>query len=233
MNSKWLLPCAALCLTGCDDSVGPKVDVVPAAPPPPPIEAGVEAKLFPMKKGNQWVYASEIGSSSGIQSGEMTWRISAVREKDGASEADLEMVQAGKVIDRQTWRKNSKGIFQVSAGSQRTSFSPPQPIVTFPLKTGTKISYAGKGITPLGGTGTLTSKGQVLGPQEVDTDSGRVTAIAIQSATTFQAGKNEGLAETTSWYQAGVGLVRYRMDIRVGAAHGSTVLRLKSTNVKL
>jgi hypothetical protein len=162
----------------------------------------------------------------------MTWRISAVKPVSGGLEATMEMLQGGAVIDRQVWRSTDKGIYQVSAGMKGTRFSPVQPLITFPLKENGTFNYSGNGLTPFGSPGTLQSKGRTVGMQEIDIEGGRVQALAVESSIQFTAGKTKGLAQTTTWFQPGVGVVRYRMDIDMGAAQGSTVLRLKSTNVK-
>ncbi len=203
------------------------------APPPIAIPPGTEAKLLPLKKGNEWTYSSEVVSRGETQTKDMVWRVASTRSANGGTEASIDMLQGGKVIDRQVWLQTCKGIFQVEAGKANTRFSPPQPIVTFPLKIGGEFKHSGKGLTPLGAPGSLSTNGRVLGYQEVDSEMGRAQAIAVLTRINFEAGKSKGLAETTSWFQPGIGLVRYRMDIQVGEARGGTVLRLKSTNVKL
>ena len=230
MISRWCILACLILLVGCKGSDAAPKAVAPTGPHPLDIAPGTEAKLFPIKKGNQWTYISEINSGNGPELGEMVWRIADVKTVDGATEAKMQMLTNGKLAEEQTWRLSRNGLYQRAAG--KTKFIPVQPIIVFPPKTARQFAYRGSGVTPLGSTGSLDSESKIIGSQEVDTDMGRVTAIAVESIVKFKTGQKDGIAITTTWLQPDVGVVRYRMDIVVGAAKGSTVLRLKSTNVK-
>lgn len=207
----------------------------PAALPPVEVAKGNEAALFPMKKGNEWVYDYE--SSIAVRGGrpksersEMVWRIVDVEPIAGGERATLDILIDKKKIDTQRWQRDAKGLHQMSAG--KVLFDPPKMIIPFPVEKDGKHDWKGRGMLPVSLPGTSTQKVEVLGPQEVDTVDGRAPALAVQSVTDFEVKKEKGRSVSVGWYQPNVGIVRYRTEVILGNIRNAQLMRLKSTNVK-
>lgn len=197
------------------------------------VKAGEEKSLFPFAEGSQWVYSvgvriSQADGKSGQQMSEVTVKCIKVEDIEGGQQATLEARNAqGEVTDMQIWRVTDKGIFQVGAGAKADPFTPPMPNVMFPIEIGETVNWKGKGPLP-GGTNTeATAKAKVLGYQEIDTDMGRMSALAVETRIDW-GGAEKGAAAGTVWWRPGYGFVRFRQEIVVGDRAAVQLLKLKS-----
>jgi hypothetical protein len=229
--------------SGCGSGPGSEYQGKPAAKiVPAQVRSGDEQILFPLKEGNQWTYSVDnqqsIGGQNSSGTAEITIRVAKVTPDAGGIRADLETVDRnGKVNQRQSWAVSAKGIYQLATGNPQVVYSPPQPAILFPFKTGDGFEWSGTGITPLRRNGTSTNKNRVLAAQEVDTDEGPISAIPVESSGTFEAKDDKGqaikgMSVTTAYWAPNVGIVRYRQDLQFGNIRASQTLRLKAKVLK-
>jgi len=235
MKHPWFIAPVLAMAWGCGGPEATPPATVPAGPFA--LSASDESTLIPMASGNQWVYSVEEtvqreGVPDETTKNEMIWRMVNAREGKEGTLVTCEMVLGGKVVDRQVWTKSSKGFFQLTGLMDTASFSSPQPIVVFPVKQGQKADWLGLGPTPNGSVGRIKFSTEVMGPEDVDTETDRLHAIAFHSTTEFTVKGTTGHCETVSWFKPGLGLVRYRSAVAFGKTASSIVLRLKSSTVK-
>ncbi len=195
-------------------------------------------QLYPLKVGNKWNFALEIsreieGKAPENATVEIGYEVKSVTNPStGVTRGVIAMSEEGKEKDEQVWEVDSTGIHQISVGKTPITFSPKQTIVKFPLKFEEVYDYKGTGITPLGEAGTMDYKFSTHEAQPVDTDSGRMNGIFIESSGTFKSPKGEGVVGNNSWFVPGVGLARFKQVVSVKGARSSLTLRLKSYTIK-
>lgn len=211
---------------------------------PATVAAGQEATLFPFVKGNQWVYTVEaaVRDQKGLDhnaNSELTFTIVDVQPyPQGGQLASLEITQEGKMVDKQTWLLNDKGLYQVTIGFDDAArnlklrtFTPPQPVIVFPVKPNTKFNWEGTG--PIG-AGETTSKleGTIGENLDVDTAMGKLNAIAIEQKQTWTLNGEDGKMTTNSWWVPKIGLVRLWQQVEGAGSAGITKIQLKSKTLK-
>lgn len=245
---------AALCIgvAGCRGGGGgyePKaVETVAQAK----VAAGQEATLFPVAEGNQWVYAVQFQAQSqgepANREGTLTFTIrNVVDEPNGAKRFGMEIASEDGPPQRQTWRITQNGIYVVSqtagAAGQVVAFNPPQIVIPFPIEDDRAFAWEGVGALPAGGTqGRSKIAGRIVGVQEFDTDSKRMSGVCMETLQEWkfqQAAQGgapsqtvDGVAANSIWFVPNVGIARYRQEIAFGNTVAVTVLRLKSHTVK-
>ncbi|MBV6457551.1 MAG: hypothetical protein HONBIEJF_00664 [Fimbriimonadaceae bacterium] len=233
-----MLIVAGMLVAGCGDKSSntykpqptPKIPVAKVNP-------GEEGTLFPFTAENQWVYeaTATAQANTGEQRGgnfELTFKIAKVDNQGDSKVAQVQIIRDGKVESNQRWVSNSKGLYQASSNAGQGDFSPMQPQVMFPIAEGGTFSWTGNGPRPVGKPGTYTVTSKVIGPQEVDTGLGRISAIAIESKSQWADGKKTVQATTTQWWAPGVGLVRYVQNTTDGTIATAQTLKLKSHTLK-
>ena len=186
--------------------------------------------------GNQWTYTVEsqqnVNGKTQTGKGEVTFKVVNVKPAGGGTQATLEVSSGGKVTDTQVWLQNDKGLYQVSVGKDKSPYTPMQPQIMFPVEAGKKYTWKGTGITPAAKTGTMTMKSEILGPQEVDTDMGPMSGIAIESFTSARVDNQTVTATSTTWWGPKKGLIRYRQASGFGNTQTIQILKLKSFSIK-
>lgn len=195
------------------------------------VAVGDEKSLAPMAVDNQWVYTLQQGGSSA----QVTMKVTDIRQTpDGDTDTTInvrrETPQGEVDILDLIWRTNDTGIYQVTTGADNV-FDPPQLLIPFPLKKGNEfqeLKQAGTGMSPLGVTGTYKSTVTVLGAQEIDTDSGRMSAIAVKSVTEWDTEEGPAVSVAMTWWSPDIGFVRQSQEIRATAGTLKSVLKLKS-----
>lgn len=196
------------------------------------IQAGQESNLFPLAAGNSWTYLATTVARSGNQTQQGTkdaiFKVTKVEDIAGGKRATLELTIDDKVVDRQVWVVNSKGIYQVSVSGQRPrTFSTPIPAITFPVETGKKFSWSGGD-----GRAKMSYDNEVVGIGEVDTDMKRMSALSVDAKGTSVANNVTEKTERTIWFVPGVGIVRIRESTVGTNAASELLLSLKSYTVK-
>jgi hypothetical protein len=199
---------------------------------PASVKAGQEASLFPFKVGNSWTYrtvtAQRIGNRTQERTADVTFKVVNVEDAGGGKRATIDLIVADKPVDRQVWISNSRGIYQVSIGRAKPRvFSTPIPAVLFPVEAGNKFKWSGSE-----GNTKLAYSSVVVGPQEVDTDEKRMSAIAIESKGSSSNPKVSEKLERTIWFVPGVGIVRIRESATSNVGASELLISLKSHQVK-
>jgi hypothetical protein len=227
---------ALVAAIGCGEKKG--YEAKPAPPPIPKatVEPGQEATLMPLAVGNQWVYTAttNIVTNQGRdrQESELTFRVSAVNQVEGGRRATIEVIRDGQVSEKQTWLVNNRGIFQVAAGRGAIVYNPPLPLFTFPIKEQETTEWSGQGPLPGGGTGRSRMEVRTLGAQEVDTETGRLSAFAVESRSTWSQNNVNGASTSMSWFAPKIGLVRTSVTVSSRGASANQMLVLKSHSLK-
>ncbi len=205
------------------------------------VAPGKERALFPMVRGNQWVYDVDITivQASGRQNRkeELTFRCTNVYTRGKKTYATLEAVMNGQVNERQQWVfEDGVGLFQESVGDPAKPFIPPQPALRFPIKKDNVFRWEGTGWVPEGRVTKSKSESKILGPEEIDTGVGRMEAVTVQNISRWE----NGVAVQTTWWAPGVGIARYRQEVKVlqktkeglQEAVAISVMRLKSQSLR-
>lgn len=226
-----------LALFGCrrkpEDPYVPKpVASIPVASVTP----GNEAVLFPLDKGDQWTYSVSItrmvkGQQQRPIQTEWTTKVVSSEKTAEGTKATTEVYKDTELQDRQTWLSTSKGIYQLAGGKNLATFSPRMPLIVYPVKDSATFNWSGKGPNGLGTTDPFKSTNQILGPQEIDTDMGRMSAYPVESRSTMSTGKVKGETASTVWLSPGVGIVRLRQEALSGDNGYVIVLKLKSKSL--
>lgn len=226
----------ALILTGCGSGGGgaykpkpaPKVETVE-------VKAGEEKSLMPVAKGSQWVYAvnfrmQQRGGQTGEQNGDVTFRITETEPQGDGTKASFVTVNTdGKQGETQTWLIDSTGIYQLTGGMEKEDFVPPLPNVAFPIKVGETFKWKGKGPFPGGLKGEATATSKVVGYQEVDTEMGRMSALAIENRTEWTTSDDKkAISAGMTWWRPNYGFVRIRQEVLVGDTVAVQLFKLKS-----
>lgn len=227
-------------LAGCNGGGGQSV--TPRAPiEEATVASGQEAKLFPLVVGNQWVYESrttlETPTGSQTTESELTFVVRTVNREGTTTRAIIDVKDGEEVRDSTGWLVNERGIHQSSARNLAAAFNPPQPLLPFPYQQGQTFQFSGTGPFPFEGSGAIRTSGTVVGPQQVDTEMGPMSAIAVDGRTTWRGpdaggGTSEQTAISTTWWAPEVGLVRFVQDIVGPDYRIRQVLRLKSHSLK-
>jgi hypothetical protein len=225
--------CAIAIVVGCSGGSGGGYVPTPAPKiPPAKLTSGQEASLFPMAVGNEWTYEIETITRTKTQQAtrkvDAIFRVVKVEKVGDGSRATLDLLSGDKVVDRQVWSINSKGIFQNSIGKDKVRlFSTPIPAIVFPVSEGQKFSWSGTD-----GKYKMTFNSTVRGSQEVDTAAKRLSAIAVDSLGESVAGKITEKTDRTIWFAPGIGIVRIRESTGSQVGLSEMVLYLKSHKVK-
>jgi hypothetical protein len=190
---------------------------------PVAIATGEEAKLFPLVVGNKWRYEVErvlIASNGQRQQTkeDVTMEVKEVTDIEGGKRAILELSNKGVATDRQTWDVKADGIYQVQIGLDKPMmFDPPKKVVSFPITPDQEWTYTGKGPTPFGAVGDITSTSLTKAAEEVDTNMDRVSAYRVEDKNKYKVvmpeGLREGEEETQAFWSPNIGLVRYRQSM--------------------
>jgi len=237
-NLGWVLITVGFALTGCGRGGSTYQPKPPAKVDANQAKEGADQNFVPFQEGNQWTYTAKLTQVVGKRQQtsapiEQTFKIVKVERTPTGVRATFDVTINGKLSDHQVWLANDKGIYQVSIGLVPKDFSTPQPIILFPADTNKTFKWQGTGPLPNGQSGLNTVDSKILGPQEVDTDAGRVKAIAIYSKTSFATPKGAaGNATSTIWLAPGIGIARYTQDAVSGTSAARLLLELKSHSLK-
>lgn len=209
-----LLP---LLVLGCGKNDPAPADFANANDAKKPTIGGKE--LFPLAVGNQWVYSVTVNGKAD----EMTLKVLKVATKGTETIASVSSVMSSGKPHIGTWKVTKNGIYQVSV-NEKDRFTPPQLAVPFPLDDTAAKKFKANGPVPTGGKSEQSVVIRNVGIQEIDTESGRMSAYAVESVTSWK-----GAALTsTSWWAPQVGFVRQRQVISSEKGSIEILMRLKS-----
>jgi hypothetical protein len=228
--SRCCLPIAAAILAGgCQSNLG--YEPIKVAEPKPVAMEGVTGEgLLGLEPGKKWTYVTETIVQGKDQTRREKSVIEIIAAKEVSSsngkEVTLEFTRDGKLIDSQTWQVRANGAYQLSTGVKSVPFSSALPIVPLPLVPNKVVSWSGTGQTVIEQAGMMNSQIRVRGVETVDTVSGKRSGIAVETKTTFQAGKLKGSSTFTTWFQPGVGIIRLRQAVSVPSGSITSTLSL-------
>jgi len=231
------LVCACV-VSGCSHEPADKfVAKPPETIPPATVTPGNETALFPLDKGNQWTYSVSVltrtnGQDGQTQNYDSVWTVTSSKTSGDGVEATIETSSpATSKKDVQIWRANSKGIYEVADGDPLVNFTPPFPVITFPVKEGTVYNWQGTGPNGMKGGGPQKSVRTIRASQVVDTDMGRMSAIPVDDSGTLMTNGKQGQSASTIWFAPGVGIVRLRQEVVVGNSGYVLLIKLKSKSL--
>jgi hypothetical protein len=204
--------------------------------PPATVTPGNETSLMPLDKGDQWTYSvTAMQKVKGVDQApinyESKWKVIDSKQTADGIEATIETEKVGGGKDLQRWRATSKGIYQLADGTPQVVFSPPFPVVLFPVKEGSVYTWKGTGPNGTGKPGAQTSRRTIRGSQIVDTDMGQMSAIPIDDDGTVTSGNKVARSASTIWLAPGVGIVRLRQEVVLGDGGYVLLLKLKSKSL--
>lgn len=220
----------SLFLAGCRSAAPGYTPVPQANVPVVSTKVSSPEVLMPLDVGNQWSYAlhtetTRVGEPIEREDTTIDFRV----EKSTGTQALLVLENEGKVVERQDWTVDARGIYQGSAGVNRVPYSPPQPLALLPLDAGRTFEWKGRGMLGNGEVAEGRASCTVRAAETVDTGRGPMSAIPVSTRTTFAKGN----CDNTSWYRPGIGLVRVRQtatDVKAGV---QTVMILTLNNYAL
>lgn len=230
-----VLVASAVALAGCGNrgasnytpKPAPKVEKVEVKP-------GEEMSLLPLAEGAQWVYSSEVRLSQKGQtrstSLEITFRCGPVKDLgDGGKEAVMDIVGAdNQVSEKQTWRVDKTGVYQLAGGDKNQPFTPPIPNLVFPIKLGDNIKWKGDGPFPGGVVKGAVGVVSPIGYEELDTDMGRMSGLAVETRMQWKSGTVVGQSYAKTWWRPNYGFIRFRQEVEIGDTQALQIFRLKS-----
>lgn len=193
-----------------------------------------DENIFPMEVGNEWVYDYQTfaGTSAAAAPATLTVDVVSVKETPDGTIGELKFTLNNVVTDVQRWLVNSKGLFELSSGEKSTPFNPIQPVVMFPIVPTSVYNWTGTGQTPAGGEGNMRVKNYVAEPVMADTSMGSLPTIPIDSTTQFVLKGKPAQAKASSYFQRGVGLVRYKLTMLVEGDYYTILIKLRSHTLK-
>ncbi|MFY9233207.1 MAG: hypothetical protein WAO58_01985 [Fimbriimonadaceae bacterium] len=168
---------------------------------------------FPMAVGNQWVYtveetAAAANGRTASGKGELVWKIASVKKTATGTQAMVEIIVKKKIVERQAWELNDKGLFQVSMGvTGKNLFEPPLPNLLFPATKDRAFSWKGTSMGDNGKRVNISVKGRIGAPRSVDTAKEPLAAVPVESIMTYPDPNTK--ATSTSFFAPNVGMVRY------------------------
>lgn len=198
----------------------PKVDEATVAP-------GQEATLLPAAVGNRWRYQTSQG--------EFFLEIKAMEpcpDGDG-NRVTLDQVRNDVVINTQVWDIKKGGIYEYMVGVDEKLINTPELLqLPFPVEKGKTFEWSGKGPSALGKGSDLKVTGTIVGPEEVDTNMGRMSAIRVETHQVATLGDKSGSIDSTVWYAPKLGIVRIAQTNKFGKAVSKSLLVLEQASLK-
>jgi len=182
------------------------------------VPAGQEATYFPLAKGNQWTFTSTTlrkinGRQDAPVTQNITYRVSEVRALPGGGvDAWFAIQNEDKLVDRQVWRIDAHGIYQLSLGHKLNQFSTPQMVLPIPVKVGAKFSWKGTVKSDSGEIRTGSNDGRISGEEPADTETGYYNALTIESKGELSSPTSKSKVASRLWLIPNVGIGRYRQE---------------------
>ena len=228
---------AALSVTmiGCKGSGQPDLSNIPPRKEAAPIAQVADKDLFPFKEGNEWTYTSQmrlITQKTGDQVQnplDVKFKIEKVDESGDTKTVHWVITIGDKIVDKQQWIQNSKGVYQLGLGYPNyQTFSEPQPIILFPVKTGTKFTWHGNGPLTNGKPGVSQVKSEILAVDNVETGEGNMSAIPVESKQEFKSADFSGSGIATTYIVPKIGMVRFKQQEISNANAAIQLMKLTS-----
>lgn len=228
-NRLWMFICVSA-LAGCGGKSGTYQAKAKIEEPKLP-EQLTPQNTLPVAIGNQWVYSAEqtitANGRRSSQKAEIVWKMTEIRDTPSGKRIVLEVKSSGKVVDRQVWQVDGKGLYQVSIGAGKPrAFTPPLPVIEFPATEGKKFSWKGTTTGADNKIANISAEATVQPVRLADTARDPVSAVPVESVMTYA--KDGSTATTTAFFAPKVGLVRLVTSQRTPKGDSDSKLVLKS-----
>ncbi|CAG1002291.1 hypothetical protein MYXO_03116 [Myxococcaceae bacterium] len=159
------------------------------------------ADYFPLRLESWWQYRST--QANGAASEFRITVISEERAPDGTLRACLELRNPNPLIV-DCYAKSATEVLRTTeeylGGGGRVAFDPPRPLLRLPLRDAAQWSWSGNARLHT----RVDERSRVVGREKVEVPAGRFETIRILT----EIEQGGARATKTSWYAAGVGLVR-------------------------
>lgn len=160
-----------------------------------------EPDYFPLRAGMTWVYEFK-----GAQVFDYTVAVARVE----GNRALMRTIMP-QVLTMEWYQKDEQGLDLTGLedpDGTRFDYKPSRPYLRQPLKPGTTWTWTGK----LGPRGPMTDSNKILATAQVKVPAGTYTCLVVETKTTESGGE----LKQTSYYAAGVGLVKYVSQSKAG-----------------
>ncbi len=189
--------------------------------------------LLPLAKGNQWQYSAykTVQNPQNTNTYKSTYLFEVTnltQAPNGNQEATIDVTSNGKLVERKIWSVGKNGIYQSAGGGKGAVFTPPMPIVPFPIQNDAKFKWTGTGPMELGANTASSLTGRFLGTEDFDTDDGRFKGVTVESHQDWTQNNKPATALSQSWWIPGIGLGRLIEVTALPNARLEIILRLKS-----
>ncbi len=177
--------------------------------------------IFPMTEGTAWNYRMTQEFGAGVRVDDpsakpdadgkfrvpVTIRITGTETIDGVEVQRFEMRRQDRLQVIQFIQVNEKGMFEVARGDEsgeRINLSPPQKILSFPLKVGEKWEYHGQGAGE-----QVDETYEIVARESVQVPAGKFNAYHLRVI-----GTQPFHSVVDRWYVADVGEVKDVTEVR-------------------
>lgn len=178
----------------------------------PRVLAKQTADFWPSSSGRTWTMEAHIGAKKFTQS--VTVR-SLVPESDGARYF-LDYRSGAALIQTESYLVSARGVSRFYGGraDNITSYSPPLPVLQYPLAPGSKWYWTGTITAGAGGKPSQASAAwSASTPETVPLATGAVSALRVHMDLTVTVNGKRSIVQDDTWYAKGIGPVRQRTSV--------------------
>jgi hypothetical protein len=191
--------------------------------------ASIAAPIIPTTPGTTWRYNMTQEMDHGLSVPDLrpdpdgkirapvVYRIEGTENMDGKELLRFEMHRAGVITNTDLLSVDQRGVFcwaRINLDGEFVKFSPPQPMISMPLKRGASWNFEGQA-----GDLKVQQHYEVTGEEDVQVPAGKFHAFRIHSEQTSPSPMT-----IDRWFAAGTGIVKDVTTIR--AANGDLLERI-------
>ncbi len=178
----------------------------------PRVIAKQTADFWPFSSGRTWSMEAHIGAKKITQS--VTVR-SLVPETDGAKYF-LDYRSGAALIQTESYLVSARGVSRYYGGgaASLTYYTPPLPVLQYPLAPGSKWYWTGTITAGAGGKPSQASAAwSATTPETVTITTGSVSALRVHMDLTVTVNGKRSTVQDDTWYAKGIGPVRQRTSV--------------------
>jgi hypothetical protein len=191
--------------------------------------ASIAAPIIPTTPGMTWRYNLTQEVSAGLSVPDLkpdpdskfratvTYRMEGTENVDGKELLKFEMHRAGVITNTDLLSVDQRGVFcwaRINLDGELVKFTPPQPMISMPLKRGATWSFDGQA-----GDLKVQQHYEVTGEEDVQVPAGKFHAFRIHSEQRLPSPMT-----IDRWFAAGTGIVKDVTTMR--AANGDLLERI-------
>ena len=172
-------------------------------------QANRDSDLFPARRRNSWTFDVNAGQ----QATTLTATVARVRSGADGSEMIMEWLTSdGHKTQTEVYRLSAAGVDRLVSGKDgECRYSPPFPVVRYPLAAGRRWTWKGVMQFPrreVAGSAVLTA----AAPSSVQTPAGAFQAVRVHCDLTLTMEGRAVTQPTDTWFAPGVGIVQQRIQ---------------------